>query len=143
MYFTPRGKDEREQKILDFSTSQKFLELAVSGKAIDDFFHHFDIKRIAIAPYNHFGKCLVRLLQGTEVEAVCFIDKMYYKYNENDYFGIPIESYETGSCKAVDAVIVTSNFYYNDIVDTLIGNGVSLEKIIGINSILFGLERLE
>lgn len=143
MYFTPRGKDQREQKIIDFSTAQKLLEIAVSGQEISVFFERFEIKRIGIAPFNHFGQCLVRMLQNKSITTKCFMDKRYDKFNSGGYMGIPIKDYGYLTEDEVDAVIVTSNFYFNDIVDTLLEHNIPLEKVIGINTILYGLERLE
>ncbi len=142
MYFTPRGIDESEQRVLDCVSSQKFLEIVVSGKKVEEFFQYFCINKIAIVPYNHFGKCLARLLQNTGVEIECFADRMYFKHVDERYYNIPVESYDDMALKKVDAVVVTSNFYFNDIIDTLIDKGIPLENIIGINSVLFGMERL-
>jgi hypothetical protein len=57
--------------------------------------------------------------------------------------GISIKGYtelkETG---LPDVIVVTSNYYYNDIVDELIENNVPIEKIISLNDVIFGMERL-
>lgn len=142
MYFTPRGKDLREQKILDFSTAQKFLEIAISGKNVKDFFVKVQIHSIAIAPFNHFGKCMARMLKNQGIEIKCFMDKMYFKYG-GEFEGIPIIDYTDFQKDEVDAIIVVSNYHANAIMDTLVKNNVPLEKMIGINTILYGMERLQ
>lgn len=141
MYFTPRGKDLREQKILDFSTAQKFLDTAVFGKNPAAFFRQLYIKKIVIAPFNHFGKCLAAMLRDQDVEILCFADRMHDKYG-NGFLGIPIVSYEALREDTIEAVVVTSNYYANEIMDTLVDSGIPLEKIIGINTILYGMERM-
>ena len=142
MYFTPRGKDLREQKILDFATAQKFLEVAISGKNIKLFFDKAQINKIAIAPYNHFGQCVARMLKDQSIEIKCFMDKMYYKYGDS-YQGIPIIDYTDFKEDTVEAIIISSNYHANAIMDTLLENQVPLEKIIGINTILYGMERMQ
>lgn len=141
MYFTPRGKDLREQKILDFSTAQKFLDAAVFGKNPAEFFRQLHIRKIVIAPFNHFGKCLAAMLKEQDVEVLFFADRMHAKYGDN-LWGIPIVPYEALKEDAIEAVVVTSNYYANEIIDTLMEAGVPLEKIIGINTILYGMERM-
>lgn len=143
MYFTARGKNQIIQKVMDFSTAQKLLEISVSNQELKKFFERFQIQRIAIVPYNHFGRCLVRLLDNRDIDIECFVDKMCGKFHLSDYLGVPIKSYGDLKNDDVDAVIVTSNFYFNDIVDCLLENDISLEKIIGINTILYGMERIE
>lgn len=142
MYFTPRGKDLREQKILDFATSQKFLDIAISEKNIKLFFDEVQIKKIAIAPYNYFGQCMARMLKNQNIEIKCFMDKMYFKYG-GSFQEIPIIDYIDFQEDAVDAVIISSNYHANAIMDTLLENQIPLEKIIGINTILYGMERLQ
>ena len=137
MYFTPRGKDLRKLKILDFATAQKFLEISISGKNIIDFFRQTEIKSIAIAPYNHFGQCAVRMLKDQDIEIKYFMDKLYFKYG--NYGGIPVIGYGSFVADEVDAVVITSNYHGNAIID----NKVPIEKIIGINTILYGMERMQ
>lgn len=143
MYFTPRGLDEREQKILDCTTAQRYLEIAVSGIDISVFFKEMGMKNIVIAAANHFGMCLVKSLKNSEIQVSCFVDKDYYKYTDEKCMGIPIIPYEDiGKYAYADAVIVASNYYFNEITDSLIKNGIKLENILSINDILFGVERI-
>lgn len=143
MYFTARGKDQRIQKVMDFSTAQKLLEISCSHQKLETFFEQFDIQRIVIVPYNHFGKCLVRMLDNKDIDIKCFADKMCDKFVLKDYLGIPIKNYSDLKNEDIDAVVVASNFYFNDIVDSLLENNIFLEKIIGINTILYGMERMK
>lgn len=141
MYFTPRGLNEQEQRILDCSTSQRFLELVISNKSIPLFFKKHGIKTIAIAGASHFGKCLVNVLKGSNISVCCFVDKMYYRYTNGQYMGIPIVSYsEIGKDRTFDAIVVASNYYFNEITDQILESGIPLECILNINDILFGVE---
>lgn len=143
MYFTPRGKDQRRQKIMDFSTAQRLLEILVSQQEIKVFFEQVGIRRIGIAPFNYFGQCMVRMLKDSDIEIKCFMDRRFEKFNNSDYFGIPVKNYGSLKNDDIDAVIVASNFYCNDIMDSLIEHNISIEKIIGINTVLYGMERLK
>ena len=143
MYFTPRGKDQREQQGLDFKTYQKFLEIVVSNKKIEEFFLKNRIKKIAIAPNNHLSQCLIRVLKETDIEVVCIMDKSCIKTNASKVYHIPLEPYENEKIKNAEAIIVTSNYHYNDIIDNLLEVDVKLENIIGLNTVLFALERLD
>lgn len=143
MYFTPRGQDQRMQKIMDFSTMQKLMEIVVSGQDIKVFFEQIGIRRIGIAPFNYFGQCMVRMLRNSDIEIKCFMDRSFEKFNNSDYFGVPIKKYGSLKNDDTDAIIVTSNFYGNDIIDSLIEQNICIEKIIGINTVLYGMERLK
>lgn len=143
MYFTPRGKDQRIQRVLDFPTAQKLSEILVSQAEISVFFEIIGLKRIGIAPFNHFGQCMARMLKDKDIGITCFMDKRYDKYNNNGYLGIPIKSYGSLKNDDIDAIIITSNFYFNDIVDSLLEHGIAIEKLIGINTVLYGMERLK
>jgi len=140
------GKDRREQITNEFPTAYKFLEIAVRQRKVERFFHHFQIQRIAIAPYCRFGIYLAELLKDSGVKVTCFMDKMYLQYSENNErpcSWIEIESYEGAGEKDADAIVIASNYYRNDIIDTLVENDVPLEKMIGIDSVLYGLEGIE
>lgn len=136
MYFSPRGKDLREQKMLEFATAQKMLELSLNKKNLAVFFEKYKIKKVAIAPNNHFAQALIKMTRSDELEVFCFCDRMYERYR-NGIMGIPVIGYEALEERAVDAVIVTSVYYGNDIIDSLLEHHVPLEKIIGINTILY------
>lgn len=139
MYYSARGKDLTEQKILDISTSQKFLDILASGKEPSMFFEKNKIKKIAIAPFNYFTKCLIKTIDSEKIEVACIYDKQYYKFPQG-FRNIKISSYSEIEKEDAEMYLVTSNYYQNDIIDTLISKGVSIDKIIGINTVLFGME---
>ena len=142
MYYTPRGKNLTEQNKLDINTSQKMLDILTLHKTIQPFFDELEVKKVAIAPFNYFAKCLIRMIDQEQVEIVNIYDQMYYKFTYG-FQNINIQSYENVNEEDADLYIVTSNYYQNDIIDSLVKQGVSLEKIVGINTILFGTERMK
>ena len=143
MYYTPRGIDEREQRIMDCLTAQKFLDVSVMHKDISVFFKFYNIKNIVIIGATHFGKCLASLLRQSDIQVNYFVDKMYFKYKQG-VCNIPVISYEdiTKSIEA-DMYVVTSNRYFNEMVDSLLERGIPLEKVASINDIVFGMDRIK
>lgn len=141
MYYTARGKDLTQQNRLDIHTAQKFLDMLTLNKSIQPFFDMYEVKRVAIAPFNHFAKCLIRIIDVDKVEVLGIYDQMYYKF-PNGFRDIEICGYENISDTNADLYIITSNYYQNEIIDTLVMHGIPLEKIVGINTLLFGTERL-
>lgn len=143
MYFTARGLDEREQRILDCPTALRFLELLVNKKEISKFFYIFGMENIAIAAAGQLGTCLYKALRDSDINVRCFLDKSYYKFKDEEYLGIPIIPYSSISkYNSLDGIVIASNIYFNEITDALILEGVPLENILSINDVLFGLERL-
>lgn len=144
MYFTPRGLDESVQRVMDCPTAQRFLEISISQKDISLFFKYHGIEKIAIAAASHFGQCLAKSLVNTQIKVVCFADKLYYKFENELCMGIPVIPYSKIMSESnPDIVVIASNYYFNDIADSLLDAGVLLENIFSINDILFGLDRLK
>lgn len=141
MYYTARGKDLTQQNRLDINTAQKFLDILTLHKSIQPFFDSLNVKKIAIAPFNHFAKCLIRSIDLEKVEVIGIYDQAYYKF-VNGFGEIEVLSYDCVKDSNADLYIVTSNYYQNDIIDSLQLNNVPLNKIVGINTVLFGMERI-
>lgn len=137
MYFT-RGKDLREQYAMNHAAMERLLELLIKRRRIDDFFQHFGIRRIAIAPHNILGEAMAELLRESEIHVVCFLDQ---RQSGALSPSIPVCPYESIKDKALDAVLLTDNGQRNEIIDILLKNGVRLEDIIGMNAVIFGAER--
>lgn len=143
MYYTARGADEREQRILDCPTALRFLELLTEKRDISKFFSAFGIKNLGIAAAGQFGTCLYKALMDSNVKVWCFIDKLYYRFRNEMYLGIPVIPYsDILKYDSLDGIVIASNIYFNEIADELVSEGILLENILSINDILFGVERL-
>lgn len=142
MYYTARGKNLTQQDVLDINTAQKFLDIVSLNKPITSFFDTLQVKRIALAPFNHFTKCLLRTIDLQKVEVVGIYDQAYNKFPDG-FEGINVYNYDEIEDSEVDLYIVTSNYYQNEIIDILQLKNISLGKIVGINTVLFGMERLK
>lgn len=144
MYFTPRGISTLEQSALDAPTALRFLELLTDHKDISIFFTHFGMQNIAIAGAGQLGKCLMKALNDSPVNIRCFFDQTYHKFSDGLCMGVPILPYESAASAGVlDAVVITSNIYFNEMADALTSSGVPLKTILSINDVLFGVERLK
>lgn len=141
MYYTARGKDLTQQNRLDINTAQRLLDILTLGKSMQLFFNKYNVKKIAIAPFNHFAKCLVRTIDTNAVEVLAIFDQLYYKLPK-EYKNVAIKSYENVSNIDADLYIITSNYYQNEIIDTFQQYNVQLNQIIGINTLLYGMEYL-
>lgn len=139
MYYSAGGRDLRIQNLLDVNTSQKFLEIALSGRKLTSFFEKTGVHTIAIAPFDYFAKCLIESIDLKSIRVTGIYDKMACNF-PTGFKGIDVKDYHAISGQKADMYVVTNNYYQNEIIDTLIGEGVNLEKIVGINTILFGLE---
>jgi len=144
MYFTPRGMDQTTQRVLDCPTAQRFIDVILNNEDLSAFFRKFGWERIAVCGANHFCQTLIRLLEKKDIIIEEVFDKNYFKFGGGRYMDIPVKGYlELDKMEFPDVFVVTSNFYYNDIVDELIKYKVPLERIISINDVLFGIRRLD
>ena len=141
MFYSPRGLNQFENNALDNITAQKLLEILVSGKSLSPFFTKTGIQKIGIAPFNHFTECIVRMI-SKDVDIVAIADKNHKKFPQG-YKSIPVVPYDELAVMETDAVIITSSIYQNDIIDTLMSFSFPLERIVGLNTIVFGLERMK
>lgn len=88
----------------------QWLSIKQEGKNITDFFHREGIKSIAIYGMSYVGERLYEELKNTDVEVKYAIDKNA----EGIYAEVDIVTPED-RFEAVDAIIVTPVFYYENI----------------------------
>lgn len=140
MYYRPGGRDEKARYQYSYLTLQQYLTMKCQKKEPADFFRKNELKRVAIYGAGELGKCLIHDLIGTDIQIEYIID-MAYKQYPNGYKGIPVVGLdEMKACEEVDAVVITVLFEMNSIMDTLLEKGVSLEKILNINDVVYSLE---
>lgn len=143
MYFAARGLDNLHNSLSDFYTSNKLLDVITNSKDIATFFKCFDWKKIAVAPFTNYSKALIGILNKSEISVEYLLDRKACQFSDRTLMNIPIFSYsDIEKLSEVDVIVITSNRYFNDITDELIANNVPIEKVISINDVLFGAERL-
>lgn len=100
------------------------------GKSVTDYFHNNGIKSVAIYGMSYLGERLFDELSTSDIEVKYAIDK-----NANSiYTKIDVISPDE-SIPAVDAIIVTPVFFYNEIEKML--SGKTECKIISLEDILY------
>ncbi|MBR6694869.1 MAG: hypothetical protein IKL70_00450 [Oscillospiraceae bacterium] len=136
--------DTNTRNATDHPTAVRLLDIILNDEDISVFLKHFGWKKIAVCGMSRFCKVFIKLMKDTDIEIEYIFDKNPKNFPDGEYMGISIKGYtelkETG---LPDVIVVTSNYYYNDIVDELIENNVPLEKILSLNDVIFGMERLE
>lgn len=140
MYFRPGGLNQKEEFAYSYLTAIQYLYLKSEDKNILNFFIKNNYRNIAVCGINDFSYILANDLKGSNIEIKYFIDKNYLKYK----FGINnipvIDSNSVMNYPKVDIYVITSTYYFNNIMDNLIMLGINAEKIINLNEIVFGME---
>ena len=135
--------DTNTRNATDHPTAVRLLDIILNDEDISVFLKHFGWKKIAVCGMSRFCKVFIKLMQGSDIKIEYIFDKNPKNFPDGEYMGISIKGYtelkETG---LPDVIVVTSNYYFNDIVDELIENNVPIEKIISLNDVIFGMERL-
>jgi hypothetical protein len=150
----------QEQYAYTYGTALKWLQRKIAGDETASFFYNNGLKRIAIYGINGLGELLyadIRSpfisggpngaaagfsnsageLKKSEIMIDFFVDKKYREY-ASGYHGIPVIGLDEPGIKqdainALDAIVVTPVYYFNEIVDALHTKGVPYEKIVSLN----------
>lgn len=136
--------DTNTRNKLDCPTAARLLDIILNDEDISAFFRHFGWKKIAVCGMSRFCKVFIKLMKDTDIEIEYIFDKNYKNFPDGKYMGISVIGYDKlNEMELPDMIVVASNYYYNDIVDELIENNVPLEKILSLNDVIFGMERLK
>jgi len=92
----------------------QWLKTKQEGKKIENYFFVHGYKKIAIYGFSYVGERLYDELKDTGIEIGYIIDKMATNICAEIDVITPEMEFEK-----VDAIVVTSNYYYNDIKNTL------------------------
>ena len=117
------------------ATKQMFIlwiEHGIQARQIKDYLYAHNIKKLAIYGMTDVGVMLYKLLKDTDIEVVSGIDRSRKTLN------LPIQIVKPKEfSEAVDAIVVTSIYYFSEIYDTMrrqVGNDV---PILGLDEILY------
>jgi len=144
MHFTARGLNKTRNGLLDYYTANKLIDVIVNEKNIEKFFNNFGWKKIAVAPAINYSKAMIKILDCSKISVEYFLDRNACRFSTGMLMNVPVYPYSAiKEITEVDVIVITSNQYFNDIADELILNNVPLEKIISINDVLLGVERLK
>ena len=93
----------------------QWLQLKQEGRSLADYFEKKGYNRIAIYGMHYLGEALYRELKNTNIEVRYAIDKNA----DRIYADVDVVSPDD-SLDEVDAVVVTSNFYFDAIEEILL-----------------------
>lgn len=91
-----------------------WLEMKQKGQSAVIYLQQKGIKHIAIYGMNALGERFYEEIKSTEIEVVCVIDK-----NPEQVMGNFVVIYPEQKIPEVDAIIVTANYYYQEIANPL------------------------
>ncbi len=126
---------EKDRFWLQYPIAEGMLQMSLNGKSTADFFRKNQYKKIAIYGLGKLGKMLVQDLEGTDIEIQCLIDRNYARFPEQ-YKGIKVIGPHQLQNEQVDCVVVSLVHLYNSILEVLLLQGIELDKIISIGSIV-------
>lgn len=107
-------QDGFDKLLLYYQILNMWLEMKQKGKSAVTYLQKKRIKRIAIYGMKELGERFYEEVKNTGIEVVCIIDK----YPDNVIGDFTVISPE-GEIPEVDAIIVTADYYYQDIRKSL------------------------
>ena len=131
-----KQKEEQELKYAELTRLlAQWVNLKQNKKELKKYFLENDFRKIAVYGVSYVGKCLIRELQDTEIEIVYVIDQRGDAVDLEEEIRL---FHPDDELEAVDAVIVTSVYYFEQIEK-------KLEKkidcpIISVSDIVFEFE---
>ena len=115
-----------------FLMMSQWIKIKQNGKSISEYIHKQQIESIAIYGMSYAGECLLNELKDSDIKVKYGIDK-----NANEiYSDIDIVSPE-GKLEDVDAIIVTSVCFMDEIVE-LLSKKITC-PVLSLEDILFKL----
>ena len=136
-------KSEKEEKEKFATTAKKdnaimetmmqWVQVEHEGKSISALLNEMNYKTIGIYGYGYLGKQLERVLLDGSIEIACVIDKKLKNRVNGDIILQP-----SNQLPAMDAIVVTSPFYFAEIKDELEKWEVQAD-IISIDALLYQL----
>ncbi len=136
-------KELSERFAFAYPTLLKYLENKINNLNICSLFYKNNYSSIAIYGLGGvygLGRLFFDDIKNSDINIKYFIDKnLHSKYPEG-YSGIPVISLDSlPEQEPVDVIVVTPVFYYNEIVNDLMGLKISLDKIISITDVVYDM----
>lgn len=131
--------NKNERKVAYYPIIKQYLNNKLQGWSIDDFFNLYGYKKIAYYAITEMMELVLMDVRHSGFSGDTFVYDTYYALEK-------YMDYEVGNKdklindifnEKVDIVIVCSLFHENEIIDDLVANGVPLEKIVSIVSVIF------
>lgn len=113
-----------------------WVDQEIQVHQIVNYFYTHNMKKIVIYGMTDVGVMLYHKLKDTDIKVVCCIDR------SKKFINLPIQIVKPKEfSETVDAIVVTSIYYFSEIYDTMrqqIGDDV---PILGLDEILYSFEK--
>jgi hypothetical protein len=126
--------DERQFAYL-YDMTKKWLELKIKGRSLGDILAANKVEKIFIYGINGFGELAYEDLKDSAVKIQAFIDKRAAEYADG-YKGIKVFLPDRRLAESEEYIIVTPEYYFNEILNELVKNGAAIDRIISLAMIL-------
>ena len=119
-----------------YDTLVKWLTARVQGGSLGENLRVRGIGRVALYGINGLGAQVYQDLAEAGMEVVCFIDKNAGRFGgEKD--GLPVLNlFQLEQVPKDCCVLVTPEFYFQEIMEELLQGGIPLERIISLSMVV-------
>lgn len=137
--------DAKEAAWYQYPTILKYLRNKLQGYETNQFFTKMGWHKIALYAINELTELLYMDItnSNSDVEIACICDKQYTEF-VNGYKGNPVIGVEEliRRCRngEIDCIVVGSVIHENSIIKELTMKGCGLDRVLSINSVIFGCE---
>ncbi len=130
------GVYDQEQFAYMYDTLTKWLNVKINKGSLGKCLINKNINKIYIYGLGNIGKMAYDDIVTEQVEVKSFVDKKYKKYVDG-YKGIQVIGIEKlGELDEDTYILVTPEYYFNDILNDLREGGIPLDKIITIPMVI-------
>ena len=129
-----RAFTDEDRYICQYPVVEGLLRLIVNNGGVRAFFERSNYSKIAVYGMSDLGRLFIDIMLSEDITPVCIIDKNSARFSS--YKGIPvigpyqIEEYD------YDCIIVALVHLYNSVLETLLGQGIDLDKVISLGSVI-------
>ena len=113
-------KKKLDSTTLNVESLAQWVLVEHEGKNISQLMYDMGYKTIGIYGYGYIGKLLYKVLDKNIITVACIIDKVF---EETDGICMSLKD----DLPAMDLIVITSAYYYNEIREEIERKGVSTE----------------
>lgn len=130
------GVYNKEQYAYLYDTLTKWLATRIQGGSLGENMLAKGIRRVALYGVSGLGELAYNDIRDTGVEILCFIDKNAERYSgEKDGLAV-LKLEQLGQLPEDCYILVTPEYFFQEIMGDLLERGVHLEHIISLSMIV-------
>jgi NADH/NAD ratio-sensing transcriptional regulator Rex len=130
------GIYNKEQYAYVYDTLIKWLEIKIQGGGLGKKMLEKSIQKVALYGVNGLGKLFYQDIKDYGVEVTCFIDKNAERYEKNKDSLVVLNLNQLEQLEKDCYIIVTPEYYFQEIMLELLNRGISLERIISLSMVV-------